>query len=277
MDLHQAVFLAILQGLTEFLPISSSGHLVLFQQLFGIQESMITFDIMVHLGTLLAVFVYFRHDISCLIRDTVTTVRDFFNTEERGKVFKGRSGLRVGVNILVATIPAGFVGIFLGEVLEQAFHSVISVAVAWFVIGLALVASCWLERGERTLEMIRLRDAWFVGGAQALALFPGISRSGATILAGLIRGMEGRAAARFSFLMAIPAILGAAVLKLPELFVISKIDRGILLTAFFVSAIAGLAALAFLMRMIQQSRLHYFGYYCLAMSLVAFFSARIVS
>jgi undecaprenyl-diphosphatase len=189
----EAFILGIIQGLTEFLPVSSSGHLVIFQHLFGIHEG-ITFDVVVHLGTLVAVFIAFWDDIVFILR----------------KPFS-----RISYLILIGIIPAGLAGYLLAPLVEQAFESLLVVGLGLIFTGVVLKYSEWMSErylGLKQSEETSFKDALFIGCLQALAIIPGISRSGSTIAAGLMAGLDREFVARFSFLLSIPVILGAGVL-----------------------------------------------------------------
>lgn len=251
MKISQAIFLGIIQGLTEFLPISSSGHLVFFQSLFGMKAPQLFFDVMLHFGTLLAVLLYFRKDISGLLRGIGSTVT------QRGR---NEGGMILFIWILVASLPTGLMGILFKDWFESFFAQPKTVGAMLLVTGMTLWLTRWTKQEGRDLTKMRWMDALLIGVAQGLAIIPGISRSGATISAALFLGLNRQLAGRFSFLLSIPAILAATVLELRKVDSVSEIH-----IASFGATIAfliGLLSLAFLMKVIQKGTLHHFSYYC---------------
>lgn len=207
MDLWQTIVLAIIQGLTEFLPISSSAHLILPSQVLGWTDQGLAFDVAVHVGTLLAVMGYFRHEV---VRLTTAWVSDTANR-------------RIGPDsklawaIILATVPAGLAGILFNDFIEEELRSALVIAMSTIGFGLVLWWADAAGRRERGLEALSWRDALIIGIAQALALIPGTSRSGITMTAALFLGYQREAAARFSFLLSIPLIIAAGLLKGMEL------------------------------------------------------------
>lgn len=197
MDTVQVVFLAIIQGLTEFLPISSSAHLILPSALLGWEDQGLAFDVAVHVGSLLAVLTYFRKDIRLLIVCWCRSLTGGQQTPES----------RLGWQIILATIPAGLAGLFLGDLIELHLRSIAVIAFTTIVFGILLGLSDKFSLRAKNLHQFTWRSALIVGCAQALALIPGTSRSGITITAALALGFDRIAAARFSFLLAIPVIV----------------------------------------------------------------------
>lgn len=249
MTLLEAIILGIIQGLAEFLPISSSGHLALTQALFGIDDNNMAFNIVVHVGTLIPVVVVYRKTIWELIK----------------KPFQKLTYL-----LVCATIPAAIVGIFFEDAIEAAFSSLSFLAVGFVITGTVLILTDRLRRNSKKTENITFLDALFVGIAQGIAVFPGISRSGSTIAASLSRGIAREDAAKFAFLMSIPAILGALALQ------ISHIVRGNVLledlnfitlgAGFIASMLSGYLAINFMLTAIKKAKLSYFAYYVLALA-----------
>lgn len=242
----ELAILAIVQGLAEFLPISSSGHLVLTQELLGVKESSIALEVALHVGTLFAVFVVYRADLWQIVKDVL------------------RFDLREVVMLVVASIPAAIVGVFFDELIEAAFADV-----RWVALGLFLTAG-FLVFGERLRqrnldlerdEPLTVPKALLVGVFQAVAICPGISRSGSTIAAGMAVGWSAARAARFSFLISIIAIGGAAILKLPEAL---QAEGQALRLGFgvVVSALVGWIALVWLLKLLEQGAFAKFAGYC---------------
>lgn len=207
MDLTQALILAIVQGLTEFLPISSSGHLVLMPVLFGWEDQGLAFDVAVHLGTLAAVLFYFRRDLWPMTRDALGTLRGGRRTRESDLAWW----------VLIGTVPAVICGLLFADAIGTLLRS--PLVIAWTMAGFGLLL--WLSdrfgRRERDESQLGWRDALIIGLAQAVSLIPGTSRSGITITAALFLGLDRQAAARFSFLLSIPIIVAATCYELLKL------------------------------------------------------------
>ena len=208
MDAFQVIVLALLQGFTEFLPISSSGHLVLVPALANWKDQGVSFDVAVHVGTLLAVVWYFRQDLIVLTRDWVASVR---SAEQVGQSMLAWA-------VIIATLPAGVCGYALNHFGVEAVRSPMVIATATLVFGLFLGWADWRGRQDRNETQLRWRDVWLIGLAQALALIPGTSRSGVTMSAAMALGLTRAGAARFSFLLSIPIIAAAGSLKGREAF-----------------------------------------------------------
>jgi len=251
MTLLEAILLGIVQGLAEFLPISSSGHLALGQYLFGIDEGNLAFIIVVHVGTLIPVIVVFRRAIWELIK----------------KPFQKMTYL-----LIVATIPAAIVGIFFEDVIEVALASISFLAAGFVLTGVVLILTDRFRKNTKKSDEITYLDAVLIGIAQAVAVFPGISRSGATIAASLSRGIVREDAAKFAFLMSIPAILGALLLQ------ILHVARGNVLledlnfinlgAGFVAAALSGYLAINFMLAAVKKAKLSYFAYYVLVLAAV---------
>jgi undecaprenyl-diphosphatase len=208
MDWLQVLVLAVIQGVTEFLPISSSAHLILAPVLFGWTDQGLAFDVALHLGSLAAVMLYFRRD---LLNMTVSWTRSVTHREMNDDA-------RLAWGVLLATIPVGLAGLLFKDVIEQQLRSPLYIAAGLIVFGLVLSWADWRHRGEREVNQMTWKDVLLIGLAQALALFPGTSRSGITMTAGLLLGMSREASARFSFLLSIPVIVIACALKSWDLY-----------------------------------------------------------
>ncbi|NQZ53627.1 MAG: undecaprenyl-diphosphate phosphatase [Piscirickettsiaceae bacterium] len=206
MDLFQIIALAILQGLTEFLPISSSAHLILLPIITGWQDQGLAFDVAVHVGTLAAVIIYFRHTLVILFKDWFQSVIQ--------RQLVGDSKLAWAV--LFGTIPVGLAGLLLSDVIESSLRSPLVIAATTIIFGLLLGWADWQGKRQRNEHQLTWQDVLIVGVAQAVALIPGTSRSGITMTAGLILGLSREAAARFSFLLSIPVIFLAGSFKTVE-------------------------------------------------------------
>ncbi|MDH5508396.1 MAG: undecaprenyl-diphosphatase UppP [Anaerolineae bacterium] len=265
MTIFQAILLGIIQGATEFLPISSSGHLVLVPHLLGWQfpaEQAFLFNVLVQLGTLLAVIVYFRKDLLAIGRAFIQGLLD------RKPLSDPQS--KLGWYLILATLPAGVFGLLYKDQVEMAFTS--PHATAWFLLSTAALLLIAERAGKRSrsLEEISWLDALWSGVFQALALLPGISRSGATITGGMTRNLERAAAARFSFLMAVPVMLAAGVLAMRDLVAIPSLSAflGPLLAGFVTAALVGYAAIRWLLGYLSRSPLYGFSIYLVMLSAV---------
>jgi undecaprenyl-diphosphatase len=246
-----ALILAVVQGISEWLPISSSGHLVLFEKILNYQGGMM-FDVALHFGSLMAVFVYFGKDI-------VDILRDFLKLD-----FKSEN-VRLGLLIIIASIPAAIIGYLFKDYFEEAFKSLFLVAIAFVITGIFLfIASMDVGSKKKKLRYI---DSLLVGIAQAAAIFPGVSRSGSTISSGILFGLSPRDAAKFSFLMSIPAIFGANIVAIGN----NKLPSE-LIWATFLSFFVSLAVMHFLFKLVLSSRknLRWFALYVLLLALGIF-------
>jgi undecaprenyl-diphosphatase len=240
----KAVFLGTLQGLTEFLPISSSAHLRIFPELFGWGDPGAAFTAVVQIGTELAVLIYFRKDIW---RIANAWVRSLFQPEWRGTL-----DARMGWFIIVGSLPIVLLGITLKDIIEQDFRNLWITGTALVVMGLVLGLADGTSKGDKAISKIGPRDAVLMGLAQAMALIPGVSRSGATISMGRFLGYDREAATRYAFLLAIPAVVGAGLFELKEIpNGHNDFGWGPTITATIVSFIVGYAAIAWLLRYVS--------------------------
>lgn len=273
MNVLQAIVLGIIQGLTEFLPISSSAHLVIVPWLFGWEPFGLAFDTSLHLGTLLAVVVYFFRDLLAIAAGILRGWRDL----PRGKLPTDPMG-RLGLFFVVATLPTAASGVLLEETIDTHFHAETLSHWALALVGVALIGMGLLlaladryarPRAGKPFEQLGFREAMIVGLAQALALLPGVSRSGSTITAGLFAGMSRPTAARFSFLLGVPAIFGAGLLGLANLWQegVPKGEGWAFVAGFFSAALVGYLAIAGLMRFIQTRSLDIFVVYRVVLGL----------
>jgi undecaprenyl-diphosphatase len=255
MNIVQALILGIVQGATEFVPISSSGHLVLVPWLLNWPEPGLVFDTIVHWGTLVAVLAVFWHDIVALARAWASSLveRNLDQTEAR-----------LAWLIIVGTLPAALIGFVWEDFFESLFGSPGWVAALLLVTGTILTLSEWLSKRQRSMGDLNWPDSILIGLAQALAIAPGISRSGATIAMGLLRGIKREAAARYSFLLAIPVIFGAGLLQLVRLLQAGAggVQLLPLIIGFLAAAISGYLCIRFLLAYLQRGRLCVFAIYC---------------
>lgn len=263
MDIFKAVLLGIIQGLTEFLPISSSGHLVIGSEILNFHEPGIAFEVFLHCGTLFAVILVFRRDLMQMVRSLFVSPKARRQNPELDRFFHWN------INIIVATLPAVVVGLFLKDSIDRIFDTILVTYAMLAVTGIIMLLTRFLHDRNAVINWPRSLG---IGVAQAMAILPGLSRSGSTIFTGMLVGVNRETAARFSFLMSIPAILGAVVLKTGD-FIASPppADQLIcILSGTAASVISGYAAIVLLMRIIRRGRLHWFGYYCLVVSSLGF-------
>ena len=246
-----ALIIAFIQGLTEWLPVSSSGHLVLFQALLNYPATLM-FDVALHFGTLAAVFVYFGKDIIDILEDIL-------------KLKTQSPNFRLGMLLIIASIPAAIVGFLFESYFESAFTSLSTTAIGFAITAIILtIASLDFKGMRKKAESLPFGKALFIGAAQALALFPGISRSGSTISAGLLSNLTEKEAVRFSFLLAIPAIFGASLVTIGN----QTLPRE-LLWATLASFIVGLASIHFLLKVVltKKKNLRWFALYCILLAI----------
>ena len=268
MTLWQGLILGVIQGLTEFLPVSSAGHLVIAQHFFGLKESELLFDAMVHLGTLMAVFIVFRDDIVAIGR----AVGRGLGRLKSNKGFERETepDLKLALFIIVGIIPTAVIGIFFKDIFEIAFGSVIWTAVMLMVTGLLLWMAEKIPIGKRGIGEMNILDCLLIGGIQGLAITPGISRSGSTIACGLYRRINRDLAVRYSFLLSIPTILGAALFQLVKCARVKETgpDLATIILGTLAAALVGYFAIKILLRMVKGRRLRVFAYYCWILSLI---------
>lgn len=253
MTFIEAIILGIVQGVTEFLPISSSGHLVLGQYFLGISIPGNSFEIVVHVGTLLSIIVVFRKDLI----DILTSIGN-------------KSTQKFILTIILGTIPAILVGFFFKEHIEYAFDNVRLVSTALLVTGVLLISTKWTTIRK---EKISILDGVLIGIAQACAIIPGISRSGSTIGLGLLMGLDPKQTARFSFILAIPALFGSGLLTTIDTIQSSEmlLPFSVMIAGFLSSFLVGWISLKWLINLLQKGKFYWFGVYCLMVGAVTLF------
>ena len=257
-----AAILGVVQGLTEFLPVSSSGHLVLFQNWLPVSGDPLAFDLALHLGTLVPVIWVYRADL----------LRVFSDATRGEGAYLERPGVRLLLLLVVASIPTALIGLTLEDLFAKLFHSAKAVGVAFAVTGTLLWFTKKFEKGSRLAHELPWLRALFIGFAQGIAITPGISRSGTTIAAGLFLGMDREAAARFSFLLSIPAIGGAFILKLGDLS-LDAVSMMPLLIGVLSSAVSGYFALRVLLRLVRAGDFSKFAFYLWPLAIFAMLGA----
>lgn len=268
LNFFESIILGLVQGLTEFLPISSSGHLVLAKAVLNIQEAPLLYDIFFHFATVLAVFTLFKNEI---IRIIVAFIRGVINAAQgKGwrKNYESDKYLRLAVFIIIGSIPAAFIGLAFESAIKSVFTSEKSVAVFLWITGVILISTMW---AFSKAKQVSAGSALLIGIGQAAALLPGISRSGATIAMGLWRGIKPEDAVKFSFFLAIPAILGANILEFSAMsMTVLKNEIWFLLAGGITAYLSGLAAIIILMKIIQRGRFFWFGIYCLIIGAITY-------
>ena len=262
MSYIEAIVLGLVQGLAEFLPISSSGHLALLQQWFGIEEdNVLLFAVLLHVGTLISVFIVYWKDIWELIKELFITIKDLFTG--KGLRLEERPVRKLGVMIIVATIPTGIIGLLFNDFFDSLYNSVIPIGIGLIVTGILLVVAERTGRSNRGVNQMNYRNALFVGTIQGIAICPGISRSGSTLFGSLLCNLDRTFAVKFVFLISIPSILGSAILEAPAAIEsgIQMADIGPILVGMAVAAISGLVAIKTMIKIVSGKKLSYFSYY----------------
>lgn len=251
----EVIFMGLIQGVTEFLPISSSGHMSLAKIMLGVNDMSLSFDLVLHAATLLAVFVYFARDITTML---IEWIYGFFNSNARSWV-----GWRFGWAVVLGTLVTAPIGIALKAAEQTAASNLLWLGGNYWITGLLLLSTKFISEGWAP---VKIRDGLIVGVVQGLSVFPGISRSGSTIWAGLLRGLSRDEAFRFSFLLSIPAILGACTYESSQLggwdAFMSDLPSGWMLSAAL-AFVSGLLSLIILKRLVTSEKWWLFAIYCI--------------
>lgn len=264
LTVFQSIILGIVQGVTEFLPISSSGHLVLTPFLLGWrlpEEHVFIFDVLVQVATLVAVFAYFWQDLVAILKGTLAGLL-------QAKPFATKEA-RLGWYLVLATIPASIIGLTIRDTVEAAFHSPYAAALFLLVTAIMLLVAERAGQRNRTMESLTWIDALMLGIYQTLALFPGISRSGATITGGMVQNLDRQTAARFSFLMSVPIMLAAGLISTVDLLKIPNLSELLptFIPGFLASAVVGYLSIRWLLGFLVRHPLYVFAIYCLGLSM----------
>ena len=256
----KAALMGLIQGLTEFLPVSSSGHLVIFAEILNFKQQGIAFEVFVHFGTLLSVLLAFRKELVKMILGPIYFLQKKEMDPELTKYFYW------DLYIIVATIPAVFVGLFFKDTVEALFNNILLVFFTLMITGLIMFSAQFLKYRAKEFGY---GNSFLIGVAQAFAILPGISRSGSTIFTGMALGLERESVAKFSFLMSIPAILGAVVLKTNDLLQAPPAagEMWDLLVGSLVAFVSGYFAILMLLDVVKKGKLQWFGYYCWAVAI----------
>ena len=269
MSYIEAVILGLVQGLAEFLPVSSSGHLALLQQWFGIEEdNVLLFAVLLHVGTLISVLIVYWKDVWELIKELGLTIKDIFTG--KGLRLEERPTRKLGVMIIVATIPTGVIGILFNDFFDSLYNSVIPIGVGLIITGFLLILAERTGTSSRGIQQMNYRNALFIGTVQGIAICPGISRSGSTLFGSLICNLDRKFAVKFVFLISIPSILGSAVMETPAA-IQSGLDTALLgpiAVGMIVAAVSGLVAIKTMIKIVSNKKLSYFSYYVWALGLI---------
>lgn len=256
MSFFQAIILGLIQGLAEFLPISSSGHLALLQYFFGIEsDSVLLFTVLLHVGTLISVFIIYWKDIVELIVELCRTIKDICTG--KGLRINSSPTRRMGFMIIVATIPTALIGLLFEDFFEGLYSSIVSIAIGLVFTGAILLIAERSGKEDKGVMEMKFRHAIFIGCMQGIAICPGVSRSGSTLFGGLMAGLERKFAVKFAFLISIPSILGSVVLEAPDAFA-EGLDMslvGPIIAGMVIAAISGIIAIKTMIRVVSNKRL----------------------
>ncbi|MBR2546904.1 MAG: undecaprenyl-diphosphate phosphatase [Eubacterium sp.] len=262
MSYLQAVILGLIQGLTEFLPVSSSGHLALLQHFFGISgDDVLLFTVLLHVGTLISVFFMYWKDIWELIKELFMTIGDIFTG--KGLRLDERPIRKLGVLIITASIPTAIIGFAFNDFFEGLYSNILFIGIGFMITGTMLFLSERFGSNSRDLDKMNLRNAIFIGILQGIAIYPGISRSGSTIVGGLTTGLKRELAVRFAFLISVPAIMGSALLEGKHALE-EGIDMSVLgpvIVGMAVAAVSGVIAIKAMIKVVSDRKLKYFSFY----------------
>ena len=269
MTYFEATILGLVQGLAEFLPISSSGHLALLQNWFGIDEAkVLLFTVLLHVGTLISVFIMYWKDIWELIVELGLTIKDLCTG--KGLKMEERPVRKLGVMIIVATIPTAIIGFAFKDFFDSLYTSVIPIGVGLIITGFLLVFAEKKGESTRGIKEMNLRNAIFIGTVQGIAICPGISRSGSTLFGSLVCNLDRKFAVKFVFLISIPSILGSAILETPAAIEagISLSQLGPVLWGMLVAAVSGVVAIKSMIKIVSDKKLSVFSYYVWMLGLI---------
>lgn len=262
MNIFEAIILGLVQGLAEFLPVSSSGHLALLQHFFGVNgENVLLFAVMLHVGTLISVFIVYWNDLITLFVELGAAIKDIFTG--KGLRVNANETRRLGYMIITATIPTAFIGYVFKDVFSDMYLSLTAIGVGLVITGTILWLSERLVKGTKKTGEMKFSHAVLIGICQSIAISPGISRSGSTLVGGLISGLERNFAVKFAFLISIPSILGSVVIEAPKAFSLGM-DSNLIVPVVIgmaVSGIAGFFAIKTMIKVVSNKKMYYFSYY----------------
>lgn len=284
MSILESILLGIVQGVTEFLPVSSSGHLAILQNIFHVETNgSMLFDIMLHLGTLAAVFIVYHKDIWNMIKEFFLMVGDMFSnlhtlilnkihkTSLKYKKIVANSYRKFVVLILVSTVPTGVIGVLGKDVVEGASNTLLIPGICLLITGVLLLMAELKKEGNKTPKTVSYRDGLVIGTAQGLATLPGLSRSGTTIATCLFCGLDRKFAVKYSFILSIPAILGAAVLEVKDVIAepIETAQIGVYAVGMLFAGVVGYICIKTMLVIVRRKKFKYFAYYCFIVGIVA--------
>ena len=262
MSYLQAVILGLVQGLTEFLPVSSSGHLALLQNFFGITgDDVLLFTVLLHVGTLISVFFMYWRDLIDLIKEFFIALADLVTG--KGLRLDERPTRKLGLLIIAATIPTAIIGFAFNDFFESLYSNILLIGIGFMITGTMMFLSEKFGSNSRDLEHMNFRNAIFIGVMQGIAICPGISRSGSTLVGGLTTGLKRDFAVRFAFLISVPAIMGSAVFEGKDALE-AGIDPSVIgpiLAGMAVAAVSGVVAIKAMIKVVSDKKLKYFSYY----------------
>ena len=263
------ILLGLVQGITEFFPVSSSGHLVILQHILEIDKNVVFLDVVLHLGTLFSLVIFFRRDIFVLFSNFFVAIYDIVFRRRMSYVLRYDDKFKLCIHIVVITVITGFIAIAGKDFFEKQFETINTVILCLFIMSLILFLTKNFIHGQRRLRHISLKDSILFGLVQSLAIMPGISRSGITISMLLFRNLDKESAFKLSFLASIPIILGAFILKFKETQgIIRDIPLLYLTSGFLFAFMSGLVALYILRMILKQKNFYKFSYYCFFLSII---------
>lgn len=271
MDLIKAILMGIVQGLTEFLPVSSSGHLLLFSRLLGQDVSASSFfEVLLHIGTLFAVFIVFWKDVRKIVFECVYLIRDGLKALGKREKLEMYPERKLALFVIASSIPTAVIGLLVEIFLEDIWlSSLVAVGFCLMITGMILFYISRMPQGKKKLGKTTFRDVFLIGIVQGISTLPGISRSGSTVAAGIFMGLNKEFAFRLSFLISIPAILGAALLKIFSVTAEDAANMGFYAVGMIVAAVVGYYCIRFIRGLIQKNKFYLFGYYCMAVGILS--------
>jgi len=270
----EAIVLGVFQGVAEFLPISSSGHLAILQHLFGIKEGNLFYTEMLHFGTLISIIIVYFNDVKLIIIDFIKLILQLIKRKKINSLTKYQ---KLGLLIILGSIPTAIIGLTFEDFFESLYTSILPIGIALIITGILL----WIseKKGSETKDIKDMTplDSIIIGTFQGIAIIPGISRSGSTIVAGLFRGFKKPLATEFSFLLALPATFGAFLLGMLKMTKESNhvLINGPLILGVVLSTIVGVISIKMLIKVLNKNKLHYFSYYLWVVGLITIFSQLI--
>ncbi len=262
MTFFEAIILGFVQGLAEFLPISSSGHLAVLQYIFGIKGGdVLLFAVLLHFGTLLSIFAVYYLDIWMLLKELISVFKDVLSG--KGLQPNKNAYRKLGLMIIMASIPTAFFGILFKDAFGAMYNSLLTIGIGFILTGTLLFVAEKLGKGIKGTNEMTFRDAFIVGLFQSVAIAPGISRSGSTIVGGLFTGATRELAVRFAFLISIPSVLGALAIEAPDVFSngLNQASWLPVATGVIIAAVTGFIAIKTMIKVVSNKKLHYFSYY----------------